>query len=712
MNLDFLEQKSWENVDSHELRYFLGIFIQCRSMLKELQWYGKVNEYGFRRLLHKLEHLRSYGSNASLLSDIDSKLSTVQFSSQTTSRYDLQCVQSSIAAITRIISRHQSASNRSLILDHFVSHCYSSLNRPEVAHEAIQRDNWAALDQFIKDINMATTEKGQNQMLILVFMQLSIIYGSKTCIEKLLLLTKSIHNDNFTAKNYLPLVIIRVLVKMGHAKMLASHEGIKLTFTQIDGDSISLLRHILAVLDADTQAGLLTPDSSFKRLPLHYAAQYGLSEACQLILNHIQGVRTNDEIPSSESVLLRDCLGNSPLKLAVACGHTEVSKLLLEFYTREKSHNKSPSDEIWNILSGCLLADALRSNPDILKYLLVAQANVDYQGVHGETALYIAARFGNEDAVELLLSHKASTSVVEKAHGWTPLFVASVEGHIPIVELLLQAGASQEGRDILGWTALDHAAFKGHIKLVTKLRESVRMKSLANASLTREVAVSARTPPIHRAIGGNLILVNLGSFNSYKTLTAVDLSPYLSTYGPTMESEVGFLIEISLMGGPYYLIDLPILEDMINKPWSFFTEDPGNAKLMFKIYRKTTIENGFTELGLIGSGIALLGSLKQGLGSTRESLIRDYNIPILAKDTLEDIGTVTFSFLVVKPFSYSKPSTPARDILWRDGWPTKVVGHRGLYSDACRLYILTIAKVLVRILQDISTYRLEKTRYR
>lgn len=680
MSLDFLEQESWENVDWYELRHFLGVFIQCRTALQKLQWYGTVNAYGFRRLLQKFGHLRSNGT----LNDVKSKLSTAQFSSQTDSLHDLHRVQRSIASIVGAISGVPSFSNRSLILDNFISLWYTSLKHSDVAYEAIRKDDGSSLDQYFREnVDIVTTEKWRNQLLILVLMQLSTICGSAGCIERLLLLMKSIHEDDFTTKEYLPLVITRILVKMGHQALIASSLNQEPTYsqdpgncTQADNDSVSLLSHVLAELGTNAKAVLLTQDPSFKRIPLQYAAQYGLSEACQLLLNHMQGAKNDDGVLASESVTWQDCLGGSPLRLAISCGYDEVSKLLLEFHSREQA---SGNKKI-NVLSGALLADAIKANPRVLEILLAARADVNHQGPHGETALYIGARSGDEESVKGLLGHKASANIAESVRGWTPLFIASVEGHVGIVELLVRAGAIQEDKDLLGWTALDHAAFRGHITLAKKLRDFQAVSCATSGNMPQRRAAAYRpTEPVRMPLSNDLIIVNLGAIDLYKKPTGVNISPYLATDKRNLGSKPGFSIEVCLIGEQCasYTVDIPILEETVNKPWIFHTKDPDNAKLMFKVYRKAMTARDTAESAHIGSGIALLNSLKQGLGSTRESLIRDYNIPILAKDSLEDIGAVTFSFLLVKPYLQSKLPISATSIFKEDSSATKVVGHRG-----------------------------------
>lgn len=682
----FLQQESWEGIDRHELLYFLGTFIHCRSELKKIQWYGTVNAYGFKRLYEKLGHSHSNGATSTTPEDIKSQLSSAQFSIQIDLLRDLQLLQKAITSINRVISEAPSDSSRSLILDHFISHRDFSLKHSDRAYEAIKRDDVSSLDRFMQDnVNVTTAKSGRFQTLVLVFIQLSISYGSAGCIGKLLLpLMKSIPEEDFTVKDYHRLVVIRILVAMGQLRLIEDPLDRELTYIQASGhfrqaidDSRTLLSRVLSELGANVQAALLARDSSFSYIPLHYAAQHGLLEACELLLDHMQGTKNDDSISSSESINKEDSLGCSPLRVAISRSDNKISKLLLGFFRREQPSGKKTD----NLLSGALLADAIKSDPGILNELVVAGANVDHQGRHGETALYIAARSGDEESVKVLLSHKASITIAEKIRGWTPLIVASMEGHVRIVHILIDAGATQEYKDLSGWTAIDHAAFRGHIALAKKLRECQADSCSPSGEMpSRGAAMSRSVEPIRMALNECLILVNLGSCDSRKYLVATNLSPYLAADKPTIGSELGLSIEISLVGkqNSGSIVDLPILEETINKPLAFYTGDPHNDKLMFKLFKKAMNAHNCAESVHIGSGIALLNSLKPELGCDRESLIRDYKVPILSKNGLDDIGTVTFSFLLVKPHLQSTSFTSGRNVLWKNGGLTKIVGHRGI----------------------------------
>lgn len=684
ISLDFIGHDSWENVNWDELRHFLGVFVNCRAILRKLQWYGTVNARGFRRLLQKLGDERLSCLKSVPLDDVESKLSTAQFSSQTGSERDLQFLQRSIESIVSAMSKSPPFPGRSLILDHFLSDC--SLRKfSNVVYEAISNDDVPSLDRFItEEIDNAAMDKKRVPMLFLILIKLSIIYGSAGCIGKMLFLMGSIREEDLMAMDYLPLVIITLLIKMGHRKMIADSSDDTSNLhrsdgtSQINDDTLSLLNDVLAGLGANVQPALLTPDPSFKRIPLHYAVRYGLSEACHLLLRYMQDMQNDDGVSSSSAATWQDCLGSSPLRLAITCGHDEVLKLLLGSFSREQYSG----NEKWSAVSGILLADAIKSSPRFLHSLLAARANVNYQGLNGETALFIGARSGDEESVKSLLSWAPNVAIAEKVRGWTPLIVAAVEGYEGIMDLLIDAGALQDHSDLSGWTALDHASFRGHITLATKLRDFQAESRIApKNALQGKAATFHSAKPVRMPLGESLILLDLSSFQSYKNITVSKKSSNLFTDEPALQSESRFVIEICLLGrqGSNYTVNLPILEETVNEPLTFHTKDPESAKIIFKIYIKAMNAHNYAELVHTGSGVALLSSLKRGLGSTRESLIRDFHVPILAKDGHEDIGTVTFSFLLVKPYLQAGSCTSSKSGPWKDSGVTKVIGHRGMF---------------------------------
>jgi uncharacterized protein len=99
-----------------------------------------------------------------------------------------------------------------------------------------------------------------------------------------------------------------------------------------------------------------------------------------------------------------------------------------------------------------------------LEELLAADAELARSwSPDGFTPLHLAAFFGQEDAVRLLLERGADANVVARHESLkvTPLHSAAAGGHSSVVGLLLEAGADANARQEGGFTPLHSAAQNG-----------------------------------------------------------------------------------------------------------------------------------------------------------------------------------------------------------------------------------------------------------
>ena len=385
---------------------------------------------------------------------------------------------------------------------------------------------------------------------------------------------------------------------------------------------------------------------------------------------------------ASDAVLSQDSEGNTPLHLGVCGGYVTVTHVLLEVFRKRNS-----ADEMLEAVLSSLLAIALSFNfAEVFRLLLTNHANVNHQSVNGETILYVAARSGHGSYVKAVLESSSfrgtCIDIPELVHGWTPLFIACIEGYLPAVKLLLQAGANHQICDSSGWTAKEHAAFRGHIKIAEwltmldpPLTPSIRR---LEPTLSSVVSPGLSRRDYSRNDDESHIFVTFGCLNTRRNVKAVNLSHDLLDYDHAIYPTTGYSLEIGAIGatGASQAIRLPILEDMTNEPWVFTTKAPENVKLVFNIFRVSN-RNARGNI-LVGSGIALLSNLKQGLATKRESLTRDYTIPILKKEALNFIGTVTFNFVTVTPFRSQNIAQTTRTGFWKKKDRTQIVGHRGI----------------------------------
>ncbi|KAI9772905.1 MAG: Glycerophosphocholine phosphodiesterase [Geoglossum simile] len=655
LDLDELE------AEQYELEDILLTSIELRTGIKKLQWYGKVNRDGFRKLFQKLGSLSS-GSRLG-----DSELCKSQFVSQVQCLEDLERINRSISSLSRVSFQGRSSSNRlSLFLGRFCGRFYPTLVSQSAVYCAIRRDDASHLDQMLREQLSGDPEPDTRfQALLLVLLQCSISCGSRKCIDKLIAQLDLLEDGSFVAHDN---CFHRLIISMGRSRIRQYQVHLKGSADPIDNaeGSLPMLAYMLDQLRPNQRHALLQKDL-FGRLPLHYAAQYGLVEPCQMVLARMR------DWGLFHNTLLQDSEGYTPMHLGIINGHAGITRTFLEFQKSTKDTVKMADDRD---SSGALLAIALMSGSvDIVKLLVATKVDLNRRSKDGETALYIAARSGREDCVRILIEaapkDKLDIDIPETVYGQTPLIVACVEGHLPIAEILLQAGANQGTTDVFGLTAKDHAAFRGFLPLAERLTAS----NLGNSSyIPRSTHTETRARP-PSPTDETKIFVNLGSLNTHKQVSAVDLSPYLSVQPYNPYPETGFSVKICAIGasGSSDMIQLPVLDDTANDPWLFLAKDVSEVKLVFNIFNANTDPQ--EHCVVIGSAVALLESLKQGLGLTRESFIRDYTIPILEKHTLEFIGTVTFDFVVVKPFPHPVVAPIAVHEIWKSA---QVVGHRGL----------------------------------
>ena len=183
--------------------------------------------------------------------------------------------------------------------------------------------------------------------------------------------------------------------------------------------------------------------------PLHWSAGYGQRDVVAELLE--SGAV---QIPNSE--------GWTPLMWAAEMGHDGVVNLLL-------SHDYSELDRKELRLGRSALMLAVERDQKVVAKTLLLNGAKQEENNSGATPLMVAAKYGYEDVVKVLLNFDKS-KINEKmpTTSSTALSLAVLGGHHSVVRILLNSGALQI-KDRLGWTPLMWASQEGYDTIVREL---------------------------------------------------------------------------------------------------------------------------------------------------------------------------------------------------------------------------------------------------
>lgn len=154
--------------------------------------------------------------------------------------------------------------------------------------------------------------------------------------------------------------------------------------------------------------------------------------------------------------------------LALKRDHEGVSALLRARYRRDRALVEAVKARVASLDA---FEAATFGDLDRLAVLLADDPDLTgRRSGDGFTALHLAAFFGQDDAVRLLLARGADPAA--RGTGWmtgTPLNAAASARHATVVALLLEAGADPDAVQRGGWTPLHSAAHNGDARTVELL---------------------------------------------------------------------------------------------------------------------------------------------------------------------------------------------------------------------------------------------------
>lgn len=645
-----------------ELTLLLDTFSESQQDLKKLQWFKKLNAAAVNRILSKLER---YGQADTV------SYRTIQARWQATQlMWETKLVDrlSRLAGVVDDITEGLSAPERAMGASLYLTHAFRQSPWSQAPASALQQPFPAgAVDPFIRLFTPAHAEHD------------ALKHSSSHLIRGLV---------KFAAVR-LPTQYEQLLVMLPSSEQpSAEQDAFKWWITAIGRRRLNFnpatgeLYRKYAISDTEIRDRWVSEASEgkdrFGRLVLHYAASYGLLAICQKLVQKLRdsAAGTNAAV---RAILSTDNDGRTPLHLAVMGNHALAATYLIDSVYDPAATSEG---SLARTIMGDLLPIALMNqNDEIVRCLLRGRADVRRRSSRGEIALHVAARVGRVDYTSIILQamseEGAELDVPDTSRGWTPLFVGCADGHYDIVQLLLKAGLRPERTDSLGWTPKEHAVFKGHL-MVAGLFEASDVRHWMGGPANRLMHKTTSTG-VHCGDDEMIITATLGTTRKDRAVAGLDLSYCSSEHTPGDYGGMSFALDVSALGtSKSRRVSLPILDDQINDPFIFVVPRIVEPRLMFKVIR---LPGPSGRGSLVASGTALLENDSHRFGSGRQSLIREHTAPILDKDTMDIVGTVTFSFLVVKPFPYLQ--TPRCINLTRCATRSPLlVGHRGAGQNA------------------------------
>jgi glycerophosphodiester phosphodiesterase len=721
------------NMDDDEVEELMGALLDLRTQLRNLQWFGEINRRGFVKITKKLD--KKVPNTITQHRYISTKVDPKPFAKDTTIVRLLSEINKWLSVLSDAQKDDDSKSDRSIRSLGRAS-AKAMLNIPaallEKLEHAVRKDDVASLRAGVAEGNLTLSDTS-TQNLLLNLLQRSISSRSRDTLQFLLENLKSLDEpDDINQRN----CIHRLVIHIGRTKTAKSQgtnqesSGSKTGGVQYaqsfltpasslpsgprstnlkecnllseDDEVVQLLIYLLDKLRPDQRPALKGRDS-FGRLPLHYAAQFGFVVVCQIIMKRMQDWDMFNVENGIDAPEWQDNESNAPLHLSVVGGHRLTTQALLDG-DKWKSTNEHKMEMRRTISkSSAVLALATKSNfTPIVKMLIDAGVDINWQDKTGETALHVAARFGHAECAVVLIQgteqQKANLELTEASFAWTPLHIAAVDGHLQVAQLLIDAGAEVNKMDSSGWTAKEHAALRGHLDIARLLAEHARPtvdvaapnpphddntsppSEYSSLGDRRSNGNTRPAEPVksfgHRYLEkGSMVLVNLGSMDMRRNIEAVTLDriPLSEAHITQLDTALSVVISATGAQGEPTIIDLPVNDNVPTEPIVFTTDDVSKVKLLFDIV-PTYSGN---EKNKIGRGVALLSSVRPSLGAKRMNLQGDVCVPILAKN-LEVVGTVNFNFQVITSFSHPNMEVTSRQTYWKKMTSTMVIGHRGM----------------------------------
>ncbi|XP_059173721.1 ankyrin repeat domain-containing protein 17-like isoform X2 [Physella acuta] len=252
---------------------------------------------------------------------------------------------------------------------------------------------------------------------------------------------------------------------------LVSADGMQL---EANGESESLVHR--------SNSGNVADASEEGESLLSLACSAGYYELAQVLL----AMKANVE----DRGIKGDC---TPLMEAASGGHVDIVRLLLLHNADINAQSSAGNTP--------LHYGACGGFKEVVQELLLSGANVEIHNENGHTPLMEAASAGHVEVAKILLEHGAGINTHSNEFKESALTLACYKGHLDMVKFLLEAGADQEHKTDEMHTALMEASMDGHVEVARLLLDSGAQVNMP--------ADSFESPLTLAACGGHIELASL-----------------------------------------------------------------------------------------------------------------------------------------------------------------------------------------------------------
>lgn len=323
-----------------------------------------------------------------------------------------------------------------------------------------------------------------------------------------------------------------------------------------------------------------------------------------------------------------------------------------------------------------------------VNYNLESGVSVIKSAVHSpslEERLIHAAAIGDEDTVRSVVELGVDPDTPEPITNRTPLCYASMNGESSLVRFLLNTGANPDSMDLSGRTIAEHAGYRGHHEVMRMVQaaskkdlsitDTLPVRDFRRMHYEKDSNVFGADVSAASKIDSTSIIVDIGSPHSITTGSPIEYTI------PNLIDAVGSLsLELSISDAARrpYLIKLPVMEDLSNKPCVYDLDSAlKRTQLEIKLYRSQGSDKVLEGTGraLIEVPDGFMTAELETIGQTRKILIHGKQ-----HDTL--VAVLSYTLMVVKPVPAMAKTASSKS--WNFG--NGIGGHRGR-SYSCYSYL-------------------------